>query len=371
MSTNLGRQTLILGIDKIGVRLKEQYDKVIAFVVLLLLLTSFVYLGLRVYLIRQMQADFDGWLRSRLPRNPHAAIVEPDSFNTAKQSLGEPFKLSEASLTNGVLFVPETRFNCRECRLPVHIEAEACPFCHAVVVPAVPDDPNADTDGDGMPNSWEAKYDLDPFDASDADKDNDNDGHSNLVEYREGKFDPTDPTKHPAAVEKLVVADITGKRFGLRFNSRVKTRSGYKFGLNYRLPSGETKTDFAEIGDTVAGFKLIKYEEKMVMVDKPFKHKADLSELTLSTPQGELIILVKGKARLHVELTAHLALTLPDGTVEKLAVKKDATFDLDGATHRVIAIDVGEGRVVIRDERNQREIVVKRAEPSGAEAPRD
>ncbi len=350
---------MILGIDQIGTRIKEQYDKVIAFAVLLLLLASLVYLGVKVGLIRQMQADFDGWLRSRRPTNPNAEVIAPDAYNAASQSLAEPFQLDHATWTNVLMFVPETRFNCRECRLPVHIEAANCPFCQTEV--EEPEPPNPDPDGDGMPTVWEERYGLDPFDPADAAKDNDNDGYTNLAEYKEST-DPTDPDSRPAAVERLVLEKISGKRFGLRFNSRIKDASGnYKFGLNYRLPDGTTKTDFAKIGDTVAGFTLKAYEEKMVQVEKPFKRTADLSELTLTTEDGQTIVLVKGKARLHVELTAHLMLTLPDGSVKRQAVKKDEVFELDGVKHTVIAIDVAEGRVVIRDEQRGREIVVLRS----------
>jgi len=359
---------LILGIDQIGNRIKEQYDKVLAFVVLLVLLSSLIYLGVKVGLIRQMQADFDGWLKSRRPANPEAAVIGPEVYETGKLSLEDPFQLDHATWTNVAMFVPETRFNCRECLLPVPIDADECPHCHTT--PEPPEPPNPDADGDGMPTVWEERYGLDPFDPSDAEKDNDNDGYTNLAEYKEDK-DPTDDTSKPAAFKQLVLEKITGKRFGLRFNSRVKTRSGFKFGLNYRLPDGTTKTDFAEIGDTVAGFTLKKYEEKMVEVEKPFRHTADLSELTLETEDGKTIVLVKGKPQLHVELTAHLALTLPDGSVKRLAVKKDETFELDGAMHRVIAIDVAEGRVVIRDESKQREIVVQRASAATADTARE
>ncbi|MBT3194633.1 MAG: hypothetical protein HN341_18970 [Verrucomicrobia bacterium] len=360
---------MILGIDKFGARLKDQYDKVLAFVVLLLLLSSLIYLGVKVGLIRQMQDEFDDWLRSRQPVNPHACVVESTVYDTAKLALDEAFQLAAVDATNTFMFVPETRFNCRECRLPVHIDADECPFCHTEVEELQPVNPDAD--GDGMPTVWENRYGLDPFDPADAAKDNDNDGYSNLVEYRDGEFDPTDPTKHPAAIEKMKLVRIAGKRFGLRFNSRVRTKSGYKFGLNYRLPSGETKTDFVEIGDMVAGFKITNYEAKEEMVEKPFKRKVDVSELTLVTEDGKTIVLVKGKARLHVELTAHLSLALPDGRLEELAVKNDATFELDGATHRVIDIDVAEDRVVLRDERNQREIVVSRSDENGADIPRE
>ena len=50
-------------------------------------------------------------------------------------------------------------------------------------------DKNLDSDGDGMPDWWEEKHFLDPFDPSDADEDPDKDGRSNLDEY----YDDTDP----------------------------------------------------------------------------------------------------------------------------------------------------------------------------------
>ena len=48
-------------------------------------------------------------------------------------------------------------------------------------------DPNADADGDGMPNGWEIRYGLDPRDPADAAFDSDGDGMPNLREYRLGR----------------------------------------------------------------------------------------------------------------------------------------------------------------------------------------
>ncbi|GAA4351455.1 hypothetical protein [Kangiella taiwanensis] len=52
------------------------------------------------------------------------------------------------------------------------------------------DNADADDDNDGMPDSWEHRYGLDPLSDEDRDLDPDNDGRTNYQEYQDG----TDPT---------------------------------------------------------------------------------------------------------------------------------------------------------------------------------
>jgi hypothetical protein len=61
----------------------------------------------------------------------------------------------------------------------------------------IPDDTDTDDDNDGMPDTWEDKYGLEPKDATDADKDKDKDGYTNKQEY-DGETDPTDAKSYPS-----------------------------------------------------------------------------------------------------------------------------------------------------------------------------
>jgi PGF-pre-PGF domain-containing protein len=61
-----------------------------------------------------------------------------------------------------------------------------------------------DSDGDGMLDSWETQYGLDPYYAGDASQDTDGDGYTNLQEYQAGT-DPTSASSHPGGVTQPVV----------------------------------------------------------------------------------------------------------------------------------------------------------------------
>jgi hypothetical protein len=67
------------------------------------------------------------------------------------------------------------------------------PLNWVAAVPSAGRANGADADGDGMPNSWENEHELDPNSPHDAQHDTDEDGASNLHEYRAGT-DPNDAT---------------------------------------------------------------------------------------------------------------------------------------------------------------------------------
>jgi len=57
-----------------------------------------------------------------------------------------------------------------------------------------------DTDNDGIPDDWEERYELNPYDPNDASGDEDNDGSTNVEEYQQG----TNPLKKSSSSSEIM-----------------------------------------------------------------------------------------------------------------------------------------------------------------------
>lgn len=327
-----------MGLKSIAGKTAAHYDKVILAVVIVALVGSLLFLALRVGAIKNMQERFMREMQSWRPQHAEAIPEDVTDYEQAQLSIGGPFQLTTWS---NAMFVPEKRAWCVECQLPIPFESEACPFCKSVV--PTPPPPNPDIDGDGLDNEWEKKHGLNPYDPGDADKDHDGDKFTTREEYMaEPKTDPTDPESRPPIVVKLRVKALIPDRFLLRFKSKMKQIDGsHKFALNLR---GGAQTFFVSLGESVAGFKVVDFEEKHVeYMQGPTKRIRDESVLILERADRR-IKLVIGQNVQHSEFTAHLLFLVDDSEFQ---LKLQDQFDLDGERYQLIEIDTDREGVVI------------------------
>ena len=322
---------------------KGHYDRVIAFVAVGLFLFTLVFLLLQSGDIRQRTLEFEHEMQTLRPAHEHLEALTDTVYTNTLAAIEHPAQLAIGDERTKWVFVPESRFSCAECGHPVPQDSEDCPYCGALVEPPEPD--TLDHSGDGIPTWWKVKHGLDPYDAADAEEDWDGDGFTNLEEYLYDT-DPNDPDSHPPLIDWLIVADIEETRFDLEFRSRVRTPTGDRFGVNYGLPDGTTRTEFVDVGDTVGDFRVVSYEEIVVREDTPRRRTVDRSELTVESLRGDKIVLVLNDSESHVERKAQLRMGR-EQPMHAFDVRVDDTFTLDGITYRVIEIDAANRDVIL------------------------
>ena len=341
-------------------RLKGVYDQLIFGVVLVGLIASLAYLGWHVGTVQTAQQAFISEIDTISPAHPTAEPVDVTPLETALAAVRGP---SQMALGEAIpaMWVPGTRVQCVDCRRPIPFKAGTCPFCRAEQPVEIWDRPDRDLDRDGIFDVWEDKYGLNPKDPTDARKDSDGDGFSNIEEFLASpKTSPTDPDDSPSIAIKLCLQSLVADPFHLRFKSVIKLpNGGRQFAINTR---GNSKTYFKKIGEDVEGFMLHSFEPKSEKVKKSgIMMNVDVSVLTLKRG-NKLIGLTKGKGVQYNEYTCTL---LFKADMSTFTLRLNDAFDLQGKRYKLIDIDSAAKRVVIKRVLDGVDLQVRKCAESG------
>jgi hypothetical protein len=171
-----------------------------------------------------------------------------------------------------------------------------------------------------VPNDWFEKFGLPIEDADVLDQDPDDDGFTNLDEWR-GGTDPTKKDSHPDYITKLHLVSATEEPFRYMFSSRIKDT----FGIN-TIDQSEP-TQFLKVGDVIRGtdFKIKNFTEKVAR--NQYGTNDDVSELLLEHPQSHAqVTLVKGKVATSPQSVVTFVYTW--GGRREFEVRKDQEFSL-------------------------------------------
>jgi len=336
-----------VNINEIKAWTKVAFDKIILFVALFGLLLSLILLILMVGRERKKLADLSRQQGQSRNLSQAAHLLDMTFLNEGIEKLQTPEQIPDWS---NRLMVAELRVSCVKCGRPIGVDADVCPFrnCGAQQ-PEVLKAKIKDSDLDGLPDEWELKHGLNP-NADDALQDADADGFANLEEYQAGS-NPSDVDAHPAYAEKLRVIKIGRTSMPLSFQGvqRLSTND-VRFLLKNRRLRRDT---YAKLGDTVDGYKLVKYEEKKIRVKKgTFEVDEDVSVLTVSK-DNKLIPLIIYREN-QGEIGASL-IFLVDQT--KMVVKLGDVIKLKNSSYKII--DIKKDTVILADINTGMEMPVK------------
>lgn len=135
-------------------------------------------------------------------------------------------------------FTPEVRVICmnQNCRALIDPDSKTCVYCgeKQTVGPR-------DTDKDGITDSQEAAWNMDPTDPTDVYLDPDGDGFPTLYEFQQGT-DPTDATSTPDLIKFVRLKDVTETSIQFELRGTAKLGESYTLQLFWKYPGEEEGT---------------------------------------------------------------------------------------------------------------------------------
>jgi len=370
--------------------LARNYDKILAVVSILLLVLAILAFVRATGGAAGEKAAFIRGLESYEPANPEfdRTLVEEQMKAYLKTSgnILKPFRAMVDESSREGFFLPATRVWCVECRKPIPFEAETCPLCgkeQPKKNPVIADDA-MDSDGDGLPDVWERKFNLNPVDSSDATLDADGDGFTNAEEFA-NKTDPRDPESHPDILGYLRVASIEAARLPLLFQTVSSMGGGnYKCQFNYfDKDLNKGKTLFVNVGDKIgpldrlpgallsapprySDFRLAALEWRDESVFSKIEKKEKIVKVPVAIVEristGRRIEFLKEKESTDSSYVVTIALTRDNSEFVADGSVGEAEFKIRGDDFILAKVDVSAGTVVIRRKSDKKEFFVKHLE---------
>ena len=344
----------------------RQYDKLIAVAVLIILLISLFYLTRAGAARKEEESGYDRQLAALKPTSGAIQAIDMADYEAASRLARSPLQLDMPQLQKAGFLTPERRVTCVSvaCLKPIPYSAEKCPFCGAKQPLAPEFNTERDSDGDGIPDRVEIALGLNPLDASDAKGDLDGDGFSNLEEYL-AKTDPKDPKSHPALVNLLRVKELRGKRLPLIFSGVNRMPDG-KYQLVFNQVGAQAHTFWVKEGERiggtngmyVAGKVEVKSEERVNPNMNGLKTRVDVSTVVVKrvSDNKELTLKINEVGK-NTDVEAVIVLPLDNS---EYSVLENGTFKVRDETYRVVSVDSAATTVLIENEANGQQKVVRK-----------
>lgn len=335
---------------------KENYEKIILGVVLIALIGSLVILINKNGELESNSADFEQSLKSEQVSYPHAEVATDEFFVVAQEIVKKPVILQTGEDAPNLLVAPDRVFCAyNDCKKAIPFDEKKCPFC----LQEQPDDNvvvEADSDNDGMLDSFEVKYGFNPADKNDRDFDADSDGFTNYEEFV-ANTDPTVPSSHPPLIDFLIVQEIKS----IEFPYELKGKTVYPNDVEFHINGPNNRTHRIRKGQNLPGtnYVLTDYELIEEEYQRPgiiTKSKRQVYIITLSN-EHKKIQLKQYAGKVFSDREVFFTCTKdPEGKVYK--AKESESFLFDNVEYLVKSVDKNGDSVVILNKSNQQPITV-------------
>ena len=359
--------------------LTKHYEKLILSVFLLIFVVALLYLVVVLNRARETSIEelmprpegkdytqiFDKAGKEKVPKDgkpQFAALTE-----LKKQKLwGKSVKRSPDSLVSSDLLVPFEAARCPGCgKLIPSVcfgDGKKCPLCGCSLTPVKHTETGGqDSDDDGLPDAYEAKYKLNARDPSDASLDPDEDGFSTLYEYK-AKTDPSESAAHPPLADLLAVRAITRRKLPLKFKhiTTYDKPDKSQWLVQVEVPGRRGwRTYFKKVGDTLklgkSGrdiYKIVDAKHKMATNKDGLE--VDVSSITIQNmvdTKDKPIVVAVGKMAYENKVWVKFQDTATD---KAITVRNGGTFLLGNAQtgkerYTVTGVDIAHKIVKIQN----------------------
>jgi hypothetical protein len=348
--------------------LARHYDKVLAVMVLAALLISLFILARSASEGMEWKRRYEQGVRSIRPKAPNLEPASIGPYETALRRLRQPQAVRLAFTNEAGVFTPQARVWCVDCTYPIPFAATDCPYCK-FPQPKLTEDVAGviDSEGKGIPDEWRKRNFNHAFalaeDRSRAEDDADEDGFSNLDEWKAGTA-PRDPKDHSDWMLLVRYKDMTTRPYPFLFTGVNKMPGGeLQMVVNLRVENQRTcwVKRGEQIGKTGLVYSNCIAKVETVVIPGVGPQKKTRYEAELFRPaDGKHFLLRDNEPNATLEQDVVLTLTLGEKTREYRAAV-DGTLEMEGEKYKVgvnLGVDGKPASVVLENVRTAKKTIV-------------
>jgi len=234
----------------------------------------------------------------------------------------------------------------------------------------------------GVLISWYQKYSLDFTNPNIDREDPDNDGFSNIVEYKNEQAkaidcdgtkstNPLDPASHPSYFSRLRLQKYDSRPFHIQFRGYQDLSGVTVFQIYLKDVPSYKQPKFLKTGDPLGfeGYIIGPFEHKMVKEKDPatgLESDVDESTLELDKPEiGFKIILTYRKEVDSPESTADIVMLMPTEVDKVIKVARAQTFTPPYLTDKkYLLIEVKDTGAVVQDTKTNEKLTIPKLDPT-------